>query len=179
MRFLLLPIVLAATFPAFAAGTAPATGPSATAPAKPPAAAPAPAKPADDVWFVAKTSGGALGYHASGIQHDPNLGTVSMTSVLYTRDAAKSPGGKPFQILLAQDNYDCIGRQLQPLARLMMSADGQPVEEGEVEKPTWKPVGKDPALNLLMGVACSGKALQGAKKAIAFPAAAKLMREMK
>lgn len=184
MRFLLVPIALAAALPVFAAATpAPATPPATpVAPAKPAAAPAKPAaaaKPADDIWFVAKTAGGAMGYHASGIQHDPNLGTVAMTSVLYTREAAKTPSGKPFQILLAQDNYDCIGRQVQPLARLMMSADGMPVEDGESEKPAWAPIGKDPALNLLFGVACGGKALQGAKKANAFPAAAKLMREMK
>lgn len=182
MRFLLLPIVLAATFPAFAAGTAPATGPSATAtvPAKPPAAAAVQPNKVEQLWFVAKTNDGAIGYNAKSIKTNPELLTVELTSLYFYKAGVKMPSGVVASFILSTDTFDCAGAKFLAGTRIIMDKTGKTLS-GDVAKANspWTPLSPDSPLNSMRDVGCRAATFKGMRSVPDFAAALKTMQEIK
>jgi hypothetical protein len=120
-----------------AAGTPPAPVARPALPAAKPAAAPRPAgapaaKPAaapaapsiPQMWFIARTGSGAIAYDGYSIKPNTALGTVTLTSLLFTNAPQKGPEGKAFSYVMADDTIDCVGGQFQPSVRRLFSAEG-------------------------------------------------------
>jgi hypothetical protein len=160
-----------------AAAPAQPAKPAAAAPAKP-AAAPAAPKP-EELWFIAKAADGAIGYNAKSIKPNPQLSTVTMTSLIYLKTAAKSKSGASYNYILSEDTLDCIGPQFKPGARVVLDAQGKLLDGGDAAGTTWLPIQGNPPLNALRGVACSGASFKNMQQATNFAAAVKMMREMK
>jgi hypothetical protein len=152
----------------------------AAAPAKPAATSPAAAKaPEKELWFVAKTGSGAIGYDAYSIKHDPNTGVATVTNALFLSAPQQSPEKKPFQYVVATDKIDCIGGQFQPQGRLLLSIDNKIVDQfAATDTKTWHSLAGNPPLAFLKRIVCTGNALGKSKQAPNFLAAMKVMREM-
>jgi hypothetical protein len=176
IRLLSLAFAIVAALPT-AAATTPAPG--AGAPAAKPAPAPATAAPSQ-VWFVSRTGDGAIGYNASSIKADPQLGTIGLVSLYYMKAGAPSADGTKVHFIHSSDTFDCVGMQFKPGFRNVLDFGGKTISEQKADPAAkWMKVDHNSPLNLLRNVACSGATFKNMQQATNFAAAIAAMKALK